>query len=171
MTDVSSSALSAAHAKARSLSPPSTTTTSSRLETLVVDVSHEASVAAAVDHVSTWGGVDVMFNNAGIMHPGDGDAFECPDDVWERTMAVNVRGVWYGSKHAVRGFREQGKTRGSVINTASMVALVGSATPQVAYTASKGAVLALTRELAIVHAREGGDAASFPLLVWKACGS
>lgn len=159
MTDVSSSALSAAHAKARSLSP---STTSSRLETLVVDVSSEASVAAAVDHVSAWGGVDVMFNNAGIMHPADGDAFECPDDVWERTMAVNVRGVWYGSKHAVRGFRAHGKTRGSVINTASMVALVGSATPQVAYTASKGAVLALTRELAIVHAREGGDAASSP---------
>ncbi|KAB2574460.1 putative oxidoreductase YxbG [Lasiodiplodia theobromae] len=151
MTDISGPALSAAHAKAVSHSP----STSSRLETLVVDVSSETSVAAAVDHVSAWGGVDVMFNNAGIMHPADGDAFECPDDVWERTMAVNVKGVWYGSKHAVRGFRAHGKKRGSVINTASVVALVGSATPQLAYTASKGAVLALTRELAVVHAREG----------------
>ncbi|KAK0650487.1 Short-chain dehydrogenase reductase 2a [Lasiodiplodia hormozganensis] len=129
MTDVSGPALSAAYAKAVSLSSPSA---SGRLETLVVDVSSEASVAAAVDHISAWGGVDVMFNNAGIMHPADGDAFECPDDVWERTMAVNVKGVWYGSKHAVRGFREQGKARGSVINTASVVALVGSATPQLA---------------------------------------
>jgi NAD(P)-dependent dehydrogenase (short-subunit alcohol dehydrogenase family) len=63
--------------------------------------------------------------------------------------------VWFGCKHAVLSFRRHNKTKASVINTASVVALVGSATPQLAYTASKGAVLALTRELAIVHAREG----------------
>ena len=66
-----------------------------------------------------------------------------------------MKGVWYGCKHAILSFRKHGKKRGSVINTASVVALVGSATPQLAYTASKGAVLAMTRELAIVHARDG----------------
>ena len=70
-------------------------------------------------------------------------------------MNINVKGVWFGSKHAVLSLRKHKKTSGSIINTASVVALVGSATPQLAYTASKGAVLALTRELAIVHAREG----------------
>lgn len=88
------------------------------------------------------------------MHPKDGDTEECPDDIWDLTMQINVKGVWYGSKHAIRSLRKHGKTKGSIINTASRVAIVGSATPQVAYTASKGAVLALTRELAIVHARE-----------------
>ena len=70
-------------------------------------------------------------------------------------MDINVKGVWFGSKHAVLSLRKHKKTNGSIINTASVVALVGSATPQLAYTASKGAVLAMTRELAIVHAREG----------------
>jgi len=70
-------------------------------------------------------------------------------------MNINVKGVWFGSKHAVLSLRKNKKTKGSIINTASVVALVGSATPQLAYTASKGAVLAMTRELAIVHAREG----------------
>ncbi len=102
-----------------------------------------------------WGGVDVMFNNAGIMHARDDDAVATPEAIWDLTQAINVKGVWFGSKHAVLSLRRHGKTRGSVINTASVVALVGSATPQLAYTASKGAVLALTRELAIVHAREG----------------
>lgn len=121
----------------------------------VVDVTKEAEVEAAVGVVDEWGGVDIMFNNAGIMHPKDGDAEECPDDIWDLTMNINVKGVWFGSKHAVRSLRRHGKNKGSIINTASMVALVGAATPQVAYTASKGAVLAFTRELAIVHAREG----------------
>ena len=71
------------------------------------------------------------------------------------THAINVKGVWYGCKHGVLALRKHKKSRGSIINTASVVALVGSATPQLAYTASKGAVLAMTRELAIVHAREG----------------
>jgi NAD(P)-dependent dehydrogenase (short-subunit alcohol dehydrogenase family) len=71
------------------------------------------------------------------------------------TQNINVKGVWFGSKHAVLSLRKHKKTKGSIINTASVVALVGSATPQLAYTASKGAVLAMTRELAIVHAREG----------------
>lgn len=150
MTDVSAPALAAARAAAQPHAA-----TPSRLDALVVDVAVEADVARAVDRLAAWGGVDAVFNNAGVMLARDGPADECSEEAWERTMAVNVKGVWYGSKHAVRGMREAGKRKGSVVNTASVVALVGSATAQVAYTASKGAVLALTRELAVVHAREG----------------
>ena len=96
-----------------------------------------------------------MFNNAGIMHAKDDDAVNTPEDIWDLTQNINVKGVWFGSKHAVLSCRRHKKTKASIINTASVVALVGAATPQLAYTASKGAVLALTRELAMVHAREG----------------
>jgi NAD(P)-dependent dehydrogenase (short-subunit alcohol dehydrogenase family) len=85
----------------------------------------------------------------------DADAVDTPDAIWDLTQKINVKGVWYGCKHAVLSLRKNQKTKGSIINTASVVALVGSATPQLAYTASKGAVLAMTRELAIVHARDG----------------
>lgn len=83
------------------------------------------------------------------------DAIDTPEKIWDLTHNINVKGVWFGSKHAVQALRKHNKTKGSIINTASVVALVGAATPQLAYTASKGAVLAMTRELAIVHAREG----------------
>ncbi len=83
------------------------------------------------------------------------DAVSTPEKIWDLTQNINVKGVWFGSKHAVLSLRKHKKSRGSIINTASVVALVGSATPQLAYTASKGAVLAMTRELAMVHAREG----------------
>ena len=96
-----------------------------------------------------------MFNNAGIMHGDDADAVDTPEKIWDLTHNINVKGVWFGSKHAVLSMRRHEKKKGSIINTASVVALVGSATPQLAYTASKGAVLAMTRELAIVHAKEG----------------
>ncbi|KAH7137485.1 hypothetical protein B0J13DRAFT_506109 [Dactylonectria estremocensis] len=151
MTDVNATTLEKALDKVNKIVP----TRDGKVQTLVVDVSKEADVEKAVKTLDAWGGVDVMFNNAGIMHPKDGDAEECPDNIWDLTMDINVKGVWYGSKHAVRSLRKHGKTKGSIINTASMVAIVGAATPQLAYTASKGAVLALTRELAIVHAREG----------------
>lgn len=108
-----------------------------------------------VEHLDSWGGLDVIFNNAGIMHARDDDALNTPEEIWDLTHNINVKGVWYGCKHAVLSLRRHAKKKGSIINTASVVALVGSATPQLAYTASKGAVLALTRELAIVHAREG----------------
>jgi NAD(P)-dependent dehydrogenase (short-subunit alcohol dehydrogenase family) len=121
----------------------------------VCDVSREADVKALVDHLDAWGGIDIMFNNAGIMHADDADAIDTPEKIWDLTQAINVKGVWFGCKHAVISMRKHQKIKGSIINTASVVALVGSATPQLAYTASKGAVLALTRELAIVHAREG----------------
>ena len=105
--------------------------------------------------VDSWGGVDIVFNNAGIMHADDADAVDTSDKIWDLTHSINVKGVWYGSKHAVLSLRKHGKKSGSIINTASFVALMGAATPQLAYTASKGAVLAMTRELAIVHAKEG----------------
>ena len=85
----------------------------------------------------------------------DADAIDTPEKIWDLTHNINVKGVWFGSKHAVLSMRKHHKIKGSIINTASVVALVGSATPQLAYTASKGAVLAMTRELAIVHAKEG----------------
>lgn len=153
MADISDAGLNKALNRVHEIVPPASRT--GKVETKVVDVSNESQIEAAVAHLDSWGGLDVMFNNAGIMHPLDGDSEECPEEIWDRTMNINVKGVWFGSKHAVRSLRKHGKKRGSVINTASMVALVGAATPQLAYTASKGAVLAMTRELAIVHAREG----------------
>lgn len=150
MADISVPALEKAIAKLKEQAPSVT-----RVETIVCDVSKEADVERAVTHLDAWGGVDIMFNNAGIMHGDDADAVETPERIWDLTMGINVRGVWYGCKHAVLSLRKHGKKKGSIINTGSVVALVGSATPQLAYTASKGAVCALTRELAVVHAREG----------------
>ena len=151
MADISEPALSKATTKLSSIIPSHT----GRLETLRVDVSNETSVAGMVTHLDNWGGVDIIFNNAGIMHAEDADAIDTPEKIWDLTHAINVKGVWFGCKHAVLSMRRHGKKNASIINTASVVALVGSATPQLAYTASKGAVMALTRELAIVHAREG----------------
>ena len=150
MADISESALARAVAVISDMLPHHR-----RIETIVCDVTKEADVKAMVEAQDSWGGCDIMFNNAGIMHADDADAIDTPEKIWDLTQAINVKGVWYGSKHAVMSMRRHRKTKGSVINTASVVALVGSATPQLAYTASKGAVLAMTRELAIVHAREG----------------
>jgi NAD(P)-dependent dehydrogenase (short-subunit alcohol dehydrogenase family) len=100
-----------------------------------------------------FGKLDVLFNNAGIMHARDDDALTTDETVWDLTMNVNAKGVFLGCKHGIPALRRAGG--GSIINTASFVAVLGAATPQIAYTASKGAVLALTRELAVVHAREG----------------
>ncbi|KAI1500028.1 hypothetical protein F5X99DRAFT_410505 [Biscogniauxia marginata] len=150
MADISGPALEKAKAKVLQLVP-----NASRIETTVCDVSKESQVQAMIESLDSWGGLDVIFNNAGIMHARDDDAVGTPEEIWDLTMSINVKGVWYGCKHAVLSLRRNNKSKGSIINTASVVALVGSATPQLAYTASKGAVLALTRELAIVHAREG----------------
>jgi NAD(P)-dependent dehydrogenase (short-subunit alcohol dehydrogenase family) len=109
----------------------------------------EAMVTAAED---AYGRLDILFNNAGIMHSADDDAISTEVDIWDLTMDINAKGVFLGCKYGIPALRRAGG--GSIINTASFVALLGAATPQVAYTASKGAVLAMTRELAVVHARE-----------------
>ena len=150
MTDISEPALATAVQKVHELIPDLR-----RLETKKCDVTKESDIEAAAKHLDDWGGVDIMFNNAGIMHGDDADAVDTSEKVWDLTQNINVKGVWYGCKHAVLSLRRHKKTKGSIINTASVVALVGSATPQLAYTASKGAVLSITRELAIVHAKEG----------------
>ncbi|ODA83158.1 hypothetical protein RJ55_01668 [Drechmeria coniospora] len=149
MSDISAEALEKALAKVKQLVP------SAQVEIKKCDVSKEAEVEALVAAADAWGGLDVMFNNAGIMHSNDADAVDTPEAIWDLTQAINVKGVWFGCKHAVLALRRHKKTKGSIVNTASFVALMGAATPQLAYTASKGAVLALTRELAMVHAREG----------------
>jgi NAD(P)-dependent dehydrogenase (short-subunit alcohol dehydrogenase family) len=99
-----------------------------------------------------FGKLNVLFNNAGIMHAQDDDAISTEEKVWDITMNINAKGVFFGCKYGIPALRRAGG--GSIVNTASFVALLGAATPQIAYTASKGAVLALTRELAVVHARE-----------------
>ncbi len=120
---------------------------------LTCDVSKESDVVEAFEAAeATFGKVDIAFNNAGIMLADDGDSQSTSDETLERTLDVNLKGVLYGCKYAVAVMRRCGG--GSIINTASFVASVGAATPQISYTASKGAVLALTRELAVVHARE-----------------
>ncbi|MEZ6119992.1 MAG: glucose 1-dehydrogenase [Pirellulaceae bacterium] len=101
---------------------------------------------------NAFGAVHVLFNNAGIMHSDDGDAQQTSEDIWDLTMNVNLKGVFLGCKFGIPAIRRAGG--GSIINTASFVAVLGAATPQLAYTASKGGVLAMTRELAVIHARE-----------------
>ena len=119
-----------------------------------VDVTSAASVSALFELAeSELGRVDIVFNNAGVMLPGDDDAIATTDDVIDRTLAINVKGVIHGCRYGIPALRRAGG--GSIVNTASFVASVGAATPQIAYTASKGAVLSLTRELAVTHAREG----------------
>ena len=117
------------------------------------DVSKAADCAAMVQAAETnFGKLNVLFNNAGISHADDDDAVKTSEEVWDLTMAINLKSVFLGCKHGIPALRRAGG--GSVINTASFVAHLGAATPQLAYTASKGGVLAMSRELAAVHARE-----------------
>jgi NAD(P)-dependent dehydrogenase (short-subunit alcohol dehydrogenase family) len=117
------------------------------------DVSRDADAAAMIGFTEkSFGRLDVLFNNAGIMDSGDDDAVSTSEAVWDRTLAINLKGVFLGCKHGVPALRRAGG--GSIINTVSFVALVGAATAQIAYTASKGGLLAMTRELAVIHARE-----------------
>jgi len=118
------------------------------------DVSDEASARGMVQHaVATFGRVDALYNNAGIMPEADHSVIDTDVDTWDRVMAVNVRGVFLGCKYAIPQMLEQGA--GSIVNVASFVAILGCSVPQDAYTASKGAVLALTRSLAVQFAGRG----------------
>jgi NAD(P)-dependent dehydrogenase (short-subunit alcohol dehydrogenase family) len=99
-----------------------------------------------------FGKLNILFNNAGIMHHNDDNAVTTEEAIWDLTMDINAKGVFFGCKYGIPALKRAGG--GSIINTASFVAVLGAATPQIAYTASKGAVLAMSRELAIIHARE-----------------
>jgi len=100
----------------------------------------------------TFDKVNILFNNAGISHADDDNAVTTEESVWDLTMKINMKGVFLGCKYGIPAIKRAGG--GSIINTASFVAILGAATPQIAYTASKGGVLSMTRELAVIHARE-----------------
>ncbi len=118
------------------------------------DVSNEDDARGMVQHaVATYGRVDALYNNAGVMPEADHSVIDTDVDTWDKVMAVNVRGVFLGCKYAIPQMLEQGS--GSIINIASFVAILGCSVPQDAYTASKGAVLALTRSLAVQFAGRG----------------
>ena len=118
------------------------------------DVTDDESVKNAVDHaVATFGGLHVLYNNAGVMLGDDDNPETTSIATYDKTMDINVKGVLLGCKHAIPALRASGG--GSIVNVASFVAHMGAATPQVAYTASKGAVLAMTREIAVIYARQG----------------
>ena len=110
----------------------------------------EAMYAAAVE---AYGGLDISFNNAGISPPDDDSILTTGLDAWKRVQEVNLTSVFLCCKHAIPHLQARG--RGSIINTASFVAVMGAATSQISYTASKGGVLALSRELGVQFAREG----------------
>jgi NAD(P)-dependent dehydrogenase (short-subunit alcohol dehydrogenase family) len=118
------------------------------------DVSRAADVEAAVATAErAFGGLHVLFNNAGIFPAADGSPVDTPEDVWDQVMNVNLKGVFLGCKFGIPALERAGG--GSIINTASFVAVMGAATSQIAYTASKGGVLALTREIAVEYAKRG----------------
>jgi len=119
-----------------------------------VDVADEEGVAAVYDQTSEgFGGVDVLYNNAGVSPGDDASVLETSVEAWERVQDINAKGVFLCCKHGIPHLLKRGG--GSVINVASFVAIVGAATSQISYTASKGAVLAMSRELAVQFARDG----------------
>jgi NAD(P)-dependent dehydrogenase (short-subunit alcohol dehydrogenase family) len=124
---------------------------------LEVDVTDEQQVREALQRVrADYGRIDVLFNNAGISPGDDGSVLETTLEAWERVQSVNLRSVFLCCKHGIPHLLENdGPLRGSVINTASFVAVMGAATSQISYTASKGGVLALSRELGVEFARRG----------------
>jgi NAD(P)-dependent dehydrogenase (short-subunit alcohol dehydrogenase family) len=118
------------------------------------DISVEADVKAMVDvAIQKYARIDVLYNNAGIMPEADHSVVDTPVEAWDEVMAVNVRGVYLACKHVIPHMIE--RHSGSIINVSSFVALLGCSVPQDAYTASKGAVLALTRSLAVQFAPQG----------------
>jgi len=118
------------------------------------DVSKEADADAMVrEAVDRFGALHILYNNAGVMLPADGSVDTTEESIWDLTLAVNVKGVAFGCKFGIPAMIASGG--GSIINVASFVAWLGAATSQTAYTASKGAVLAMTREIAVEYARKG----------------
>jgi NAD(P)-dependent dehydrogenase (short-subunit alcohol dehydrogenase family) len=123
-------------------------------EFIATDVTDEAAVAALFDGVAErLGRIDIAFNNAGISPPEDDSILTTGLDAWRRVQEVNLTSVYLCCKYVIPHMQRQGK--GSIINTASFVAVLGAATSQISYTASKGGVLAMTRELGVQFAREG----------------
>src|SRR2546423_3114140 len=121
---------------------------------IVVDVADSDSVGEMYEETAArYGGIDVLYNNAGISPPEDDSILLTEPDAWQRVQDVNTKGVYLCCKHGLPHLQNRGG--GSVINVASFVALVGAATSQISYTASKGAVLSMSRELAVQYAREG----------------
>ncbi|MFI5244931.1 MAG: glucose 1-dehydrogenase [Gemmatimonadales bacterium] len=119
-----------------------------------VDVADEEQVMEMMRATAgRFGGIDVLYNNAGISPDEDASVLDTTESAWQRVQDVNAKGVFLCCKHGIPYLRERGG--GSVINVASFVAILGAATSQISYTASKGAVLALSRELAVQFAREG----------------
>jgi NAD(P)-dependent dehydrogenase (short-subunit alcohol dehydrogenase family) len=119
-----------------------------------VDVTDDASVRAGVEHaVDAHGGLHVLYNNAGVSPADDDDPTVTSDATWARVLDVNVTGTARCCRWGIPALLASGG--GSIINVASFVAHIGAATPQIAYTASKGAVLAMTREIAVTYARRG----------------
>ena len=124
---------------------------------LQADVTDEQQVLDTFSRVrAECGRIDVIFNNAGIAPDDDGSVVDTTLEAWERVQRVNLRSIFLGCKHGIPHLLDNdGPDRGSIINTASFVAVMGAATSQISYTASKGGVLALSRELGVEFARRG----------------
>jgi NAD(P)-dependent dehydrogenase (short-subunit alcohol dehydrogenase family) len=121
---------------------------------VAMDVASAADAERAVATAErSYGALHVLFNNAGIFPDADGSPVDTPEAVFDQVMAVNLKGVFLGCKYGIPALLRAGG--GSIVNTASFVAVLGAATSQVAYTASKGGVLAMTREIAVEYARKG----------------
>jgi NAD(P)-dependent dehydrogenase (short-subunit alcohol dehydrogenase family) len=118
-----------------------------------VDVSNETDVRNMVHAAeANFGKLDIIMNNAGIFPDADTSVTDTSEETWDLVMNINLKGVFFGCKHAIPAMMRAGG--GSIVNTASFVALMGAAVPQIAYTASKGAVLSMTREIAVEFARK-----------------
>jgi NAD(P)-dependent dehydrogenase (short-subunit alcohol dehydrogenase family) len=118
------------------------------------DVSKWTDCEAMVQHATdTFGGLHVLYNNAGIFPADDGGVLDTPESTWDTVMQINLKGVWLGCRAGIPAIIASGG--GSIVNVASFVALMGAATAQIAYTSSKGGVLSMTREIAVEYARQG----------------
>lgn len=125
-----------------------------RATAIAVDVAKAESVRAMIDEtLARFGGLDGMFNNAGIMDPGDKDVTETDETVWDRVIAVNLKGIFQCCRFGIPAMLASGG--GSIVNNASVVGLMGSYPSQIAYTASKGGILAVTRELGVAYGHRG----------------